>query len=259
MDLSPRTLPRSVLLALWLRHAPRTRSDLRRAVRAIEREDEPHVVEGYAPIPVGLEELLTGMVRLREVAALLPVPGDLGVPPEVAGVAADAGECVVALGVDGGWAVVPEVVEFGSAADQGHTVTWRVLALPSGHRSLVGAFGTLADAQADLRATLQQAVRALDDLDVARWRPEATAALSRLRAAPGLADVPPEIDHRALGTLLEAVRLIEIVHLAAQDEGGAVNLWQADQRATALREVGRAARRAVTAATIAAAQPRTDR
>ena len=71
--------------------------------------------------------------------------------------------------------------------------------------------------------------------------------------------MPPEIDHRALGTLLEAVRLIEIVHLATQDEGGSVNLWQADQRATALREVGRAARRAVTAATLAAGQPRTDR
>ncbi len=50
---------------------------------------------------------------------MLPVPGDLGVPPEVAGLAADAGECVVALRADGGWAVVPDVVAFGSARSRG--------------------------------------------------------------------------------------------------------------------------------------------
>ncbi len=58
------------------------------------------------------------------------------------------------------------------------------------------------------------------------------------------------------------MRLRRIVDLATHDEGGAVNVWQADQRATALREVGRAARRAVAAATLAAtgpAQPSTDR
>ena len=39
------------------------------------------------------------------------------------------------------------------------------------------------------------------------------------------------------------------VLLATADDGGAVNLWQADQRSTALREVDRAARRAMSAAT----------
>ena len=262
MDLPSRTTPRSVLLALWLGHAPRTRSGLHEAVRAIQRDDEPHVVVGLAPVAVDLEHLITGLTGLSEVAAMLPVPGDLGVPPEVAGLAADAGECVVALCSDGGWAAVPHVVTFGSAAEPGHQVTWRVRALPSGHRSLAGTIGSIADAQADLRATLHEAVHALDDLDVASWRPEAVEALADLRADSGLGDLPRDLDRRTVGLLVEAVRLRRIVDLATLDEGGAVNVWQADQRATALREVSRAARRAVAAATLAAsssAQPSTDR
>ncbi|WP_158068926.1 hypothetical protein [Cellulosimicrobium sp. CUA-896] len=50
--------------------------------------------------------------------------------------------------------------------------------------------------------------------------------------------------------LEQAVRLRAIVELATVDDGGAVNLWQADQRSTALREVDRASRRAVGAATL---------
>ena len=45
-----------------------------------------------------------------------------------------------------------------------------------------------------------------------------------------------------------AARLREIVALAAQDEGGAVNLWQSDQRSAALRDVDRLARHAISAA-----------
>jgi len=48
--------------------------------------------------------------------------------------------------------------------------------------------------------------------------------------------------------LASAARLRAIVALATQDDGAAVNLWQADQRSTALREVDRMARRAMAAA-----------
>ena len=49
--------------------------------------------------------------------------------------------------------------------------------------------------------------------------------------------------------LTSAARLRAIVALAAQDDGAAVNLWQADQRSTALRGcVDRMARRAMSAA-----------
>ena len=240
----------------------RTRSGLREAVRAIQRDDEPHAVvrvRSRRGRPRAPDHRAT---NLSEVAALLPVPGDVGVPPEVAGLAADAGECGWPCAPTGLGPSAPDVVTFGSATEPGHQVTWRVRALPSGHRSLAGTIGSIADAQADLRATLREAVRALDDLDVASWRPEAVEALADLRADSGLGDLPRELDSAPVGLLVEAVRLRRIVDLATLDEGGAVNVWQADQRATALREVSRAARRAVAAATLAASgptQPSTDR
>lgn len=269
MDLA-RTVPRSVLLALWLATPaavvahPAAR---RAALEAIQGMDEPHRVEGLGDEPGGLADLFTGLGPLREVAAVLPVPGGLGLPPEVAGLALDAGEAVVALGEAGGWALVPEVMAFGSAAEPGHLVTWRVRALPGAQRSLTGTLGTLGEAHQDLRATLLQAVQALDDLDVSRWRPEAADELARLRTDPMVAALPTGLDRRVVGVLSEALRLLRIVELAQEDHGGAVNVWQADQRATALREVGRAARRAVAAATLAAGrapgelpgQARTDR
>jgi hypothetical protein len=250
-----RTVPRSVLLALWLAQpaaAAAHPTARRTALAAIQGTDEPHVVEGLGPDPTGLEDLLTGLGPLREVAAVLPVPGGLGLPPEVAGLALDAGEAVVALGDTGGWAVVPEVVPFGTAAEPGHLVTWRVRTLPGSQRSLAGTLGTLGEAHQDLRTTLLQAVHALDDLDVSRWRPEAADELARLRSGPVLGALPAGLDRRVVGVLIEALRLLRIVALAQEDHGGAVNVWQADQRSTALREVGRAARRAVAAATLAA-------
>ena len=39
-----------------------------------------------------------------------------------------------------------------------------------------------------------------------------------------------------------------VVALATEDQGGAVNLWQSDQRSTALRQVDHLARRAMSAA-----------
>jgi hypothetical protein len=257
-------LPRSVALALWLAAPPAGRASVRHGAAAVQQDDEPHVVRGLPghPDPTDLETVLrTWAGRAREVVAMLPVPGDLGVPPEVAALAADAGECVLVLAGDDGWALVPEVVAFGSAGDLGHQVTWRVRQLPSGRRSLVGTVGTLAESEHDLRSVLREAVTALDDLDVARWRPEAADALARWRSDAGPGPLPDGLEPRAVRVLVEALRLRDVVALATADDGGAVNLWQADQRSTALREVDRVSRRAVAAATLAAGrrQPSTER
>ncbi|HEX5332865.1 MAG TPA: hypothetical protein VFW79_09480, partial [Cellulomonas sp.] len=108
----------------------------------------------------------------------------------------------------------------------------------------------------DLRAALTQATRALAALDVARWRPDAAEAIAALRSDgdPGWR-LPRGIDARRVRVLASAARLRAIVALATADDGGAVNLWQADQRSTALREVDRAARRAMSAATLPAPDP----
>lgn len=246
-------LPRSALLALWLR-AVRLGDDdgLARLLRAVQRDDEPHVASG-ALGDLRLEDLAGAWAGdAREVVALAPVPGDVtGVPPEAAARATDAGECVVVTTSSGSWALVPEVTEFGSDLEPGHLVTWHVTAVGPWSTRVLGTLGTLAEAERDLRTALLLATRALDELDVARWRDDAAGAIADLRAggAPTW-QLPATVPPRAVQVLTQAVRLRAIVDLATADDGGSVNLWQADQRSTALREVDRASRHAVGAATL---------
>ncbi|MBM7820222.1 hypothetical protein JOE63_002699 [Cellulosimicrobium cellulans] len=246
-------LPRSALLALWLRAARLGDEDgLARLLRAVQRDDEPHVVSG-ALGDLRLEDLAGAWAGdAREVVALAPVPGDVtGVPPEAAARATDAGECVVVTTSSGSWALVPEVTEFGSDLEPGHLVTWHVTSVGPWSTRVLGALGSLAEAERDLRTALLLATRALDELDVARWRDDAAGAIADLRAggAPTW-QLPATVPPRAVQVLTQAVRLRAIVDLATADDGGSVNLWQADQRSTALREVDRASRHAVGAATL---------
>ncbi|MFC8921641.1 hypothetical protein [Cellulosimicrobium sp. NPDC057127] len=249
---APGALPRSALLALWLRSSQAGDEVLARAVRAVERDDEPHVVSG-ALGDVRLSDLVGAWSGATSaVVALAPVPGDVtGVPPEAAAAATDVGECVLVTTPAGSWALVPEVTEFGSELEPGHLVTWHVTAVAPWATRVLGAAGTLAEAERELRTALLVATQALDTLDVARWREDAAEAIAGLRSggAPGW-QLPRDLDARAVRVLEQAVRLRTIVELATVDDGGAVNLWQADQRSTALREVDRASRRAVGAATL---------
>ena len=248
---SPLTLPRSVLLALWL-DAPESGEDhVKRAARAVQGEDEPHSVSGLGAPEMSLHELITMWLDgPRSSAAVLPTPGDAaGVPAAVSPLAIEAGECVLVHTDGGAFAAVPQVEEFGSRYERGHLVTWSVHRVTDWRTGLLGQIGSLADAERGLRAGLQQATDALNALDIARWRPDAAAAISELRASRlGGWPAPPSVDPRRLNVLMTASRLISIVQLATADDGGAVNLWQADQRSTALREVDRMARRALAAA-----------
>ena len=273
MDVAePLALPRSVLLALWLPSALASAEGRSRAVRAVTGDDEPHLVSAEAtgdddagPGSASLSDLLARWAEPGvpvHSAALLPVPGDVsGLVPAVADIAVDAGECaLVSLG-ELSWALVPEVEEFGSAWETGHLVTWQLREVPAWGLRLPGLVGSLSEAEQALRRALLEATEALAGLDVARWREDAAATIASLRSDqdPGW-DLPRDVAPRSLQVLARAVRLRAIVALATADDGGAMNLWQADRRSEALRHVDHASRRAVAAATAAAtAQPRTDR
>lgn len=238
-------LPRSVRLALWL-----PTSDPARAVAAVQGDDEPHT---------GLDDLVRAWGGGDcVVAAALPVPGDpTAVPAAVAPHVLDTGECVLLErpghdGVPAAAAVaVPDVEEFGSELEPGWFVTWRVVPVEPWTTRFLGTVGSLAEAEQDLTTGLQRATEALSTLDVARWRDDAAEQISRLRGdgAPPW-DLPTTLAQRRVRVLALAVRLRGIVDLAAVDDGGAVNLWQADQRTAALRDVDRLARRALSAATL---------
>ncbi|GAA2728054.1 hypothetical protein [Cellulomonas aerilata] len=249
------TLPRSVLLALWVERVGAGSGPLQSALDAVQGEDEPHTVrlgEGADASGEGLAGLLAAWCSgPRDVAAVLPAPGDLtGVPAAAGRLSVDAGECVLVHGAAGSFAAVPVVEEFGSALEPGYLVTWEVRAVPDWRTRLLGTLGSLAESERDLRQALISATEALASLDVARWRPDAAEAIASLRGdTPVRWPVPDGLDGRRLRVLVTAARLRAIVALATSDDGGAVNLWQADQRSAALREVDRAARRAMSAAT----------
>lgn len=248
-------LPRSTVLALWLATSRRPLGDA--AVRAVQDEDEPHEVTDGAPgDPLATTRPLSDAIAgwagagTLEAVAMAPVPGDVaGVPAAVSQQALEAGE-VLLLHVDGtSLALVPHVVEFGSALEPGHLVTWHVTQVDD-WRLRVQALGSLEDADRGLRQGLAQVTEALVRLDVAHWDTErADRVLSLRDAALPTWRLPDRLDARRARVLASAARLLAIVDVALRDDGGAVSLWQADQRTAALRDVDRLARRALTAAT----------
>lgn len=266
-------LPRSVLLALWLAEtaagatavsgpAAVPTALVRRTVDAVRGTDEPHRVlldDDAGPTGSGddgpartLADLVERWAAQRcAVAAVLPAPGDpAGAPAAVAGPAQDAGEAVLVASERGAWAAVPEVETFGSVFEPGHLVTWQVQAVPNWRSTLVGLVGSLPEAERELTVALRRATEALTRLDVARWREDAAEQIAALSGGADLGwDLPAGLDGRRVRVLATAARLRAIVDLARDDDGAAVNLWQADQRSSALRDVDRAARRAMAVAT----------
>ncbi|WP_087508735.1 hypothetical protein [Cellulomonas iranensis] len=239
-------LPRSVLLALWLT-APGSRDG---ALAAVQHDDEPHAVTSEGET-LALDAWLTWLGSpVDEVAVLLPVPGEpVAAPPEVSGAAVEAGEFVLLRAGARSLALVPEVERFGSDLEPGHLVTWQASPVPDWRTAVWAQVGTLEDAERDLRQGLLTATEALVQLGVERWRPDAADDIASVRDGALPAGRLPGAVAGAPGRVLSsAARLRAIVALATQDDGGAVNLWQADQRSTALREVDRVARRAMAAA-----------
>lgn len=264
-------LPRSVRLALWLtaasrRGGPGDPSDhAERVAAAVRGDDEPHDLhEPGSPAPesgpaaflasdgAAFRRTVEGWIaRGCAAVALLPPPGDpSGLPAMVPDRAIEAGECVLLTCGTEHAVAVPDVVEFGSVWERGHCVTWHVTETGPWADRFFEAVGTLADAETAMRHAVIQAAGALVDLDVAQWREEAAREIDHLRSGLVPAwDLPDDVPHRNVQVLTTAARLRAIVTLATSNDGGAANLWQADQRSTALRDVEHAARRALSAAT----------
>ena len=246
------TPPRSALLAAWGNAWLAGDAGLPELVQRVTAADDTHTVVGLAVDDVPLERAVArlraaGVQRLRLV---LPAPGDtvgLPGPGPFTAAALTASEGVLALRADGtGTGLVPALQSHGSPFDGTvTTVTWRaydvVVAGPD-----PGPF--LHDAEHDLRRGVVECASALQDLDVARWRPDVAGALSDLRrqARTGFAEdeLPGGYPQRARQLLVQARQLAGVLQLAGQDSGGAVDTREAAGREQALRELGRLVRRA---------------
>jgi hypothetical protein len=239
------SLPASALLCAWLgavREGHAGPDDLEDAVRG---HDPRHLVVGLrASLPTGgavaTRHPEQDLMELRELPRVLPepprlalpVPGDLlglGGPPALNGAALEAGEAVVS----GPVALVPEL--------DARTVVWR--AYDAGPATYVDERETALE----LRSTLLEVTRQLVDLDVAAWQPEIPDLLMNLRRRPRL-PLPPGLEPRRVETVDRAVLCLEIVDLAMTDEGGAVSAYEVSRRREVLRDLDRAARRALVGA-----------
>lgn len=251
-------IPRSARLAAWGTAWLQGRASATDVVRAVEGDDEPHRVEprdGLEWAPDDLAGLLPALRKagVRALHVVLPAPGDpvgLPGPPAFNGAALEAGECV--LSADGpAWGAVPEVTEFGSEWEPGHLVTWHVQPVVERPAAVAGPLtgGGLADAERALKEGLLAATATLDRLDVAALGPDAAEQLRLVRRAdlpPGA--LPVGTPARTLQVLSTAGRLRAVLSLAGHDDGAAVNAFEAQERARALRELDGLCRHAVVAA-----------
>jgi hypothetical protein len=165
---------------------------------------------------------------------VLPRPGDaagLPGPPDFNQRAVGRGEAVLTVGgpslglldeTRGTWSVHPVAPDLRTP-----------LALRDAYRLLCDAMRDGADV--------------LSRLDVARWEPAAAEVLAaRSRAVrPAL---PMATDPEAHHTVEQALRITAIVELARAGDGASVSVNEMAARAQVLRELDRAARRALEAA-----------
>ncbi len=256
MSWSPAVPPRSALLACWATAWIAGEAALPELVARVTAHDDGHTVSGLWIDDLELDQA-AGRLRADGVTTfrvVLPVPGDpLGLPGPgtFTSAALAAGEGVLALRPDGtGTGLVPELTHHGSELDGTvTTVVWSThpIALPGPDQ---GPF--LHEAEHDLRLGVVQAARALADLDVARWNPDVADALRDLRrdARRGVTEdeLPGSWPTRAREVLTQSRQLAAIVSLAQQDQGGAVDAQEAQERDRVLRDLARVVRRASTAA-----------
>jgi hypothetical protein len=246
-------IPRSARLAAWGSAWLRGRASTAGVLRAVSGDDEPHTVSPDAALdaqPADLEALLTALreAGVPGLRVVLPVPGDpvgLPGPPGFNTLALEAGECVLTAGGPA-LGAVPEVVDFGSDWEPGHTVTWQLRQV---REQAVPPSASLGEAERALREGLLAATAALDRLDVAALPPDAAEQLRRMRQAElPTGALPAGTPPRSLQVLATAGRLRAVLSLAARDDGAAVNAYEAGERARTIRELDAVCRHAVVAA-----------
>ncbi len=234
-------LPRSALLAAWGTAALTGRASADQARQAVQRLDEPHLVQSPTA-ELDLIDWLGGLraVGTRGLRCLLPLPGaGAGLPGPVARNLAfmAAGECVASVNGPP-IAAQPQVTEFGSTWEPGALVRWQLA--PSAGPA-VRDFVDLRQAEREFRAALLESASELRELEL-------FSQVAQPRTAPGIDPLPPGSDSAAVELLSRATRILAAVACAAADDRAAVSSWQLQVRSAALDRVARSARVAVAAA-----------
>lgn len=239
---------RSAALAAWTTAFLRGEIGAERALDGVHRGDEPHVVldlDAGDHLQAVLADLRTqGANGLRLV---LPVPGDprgIPGPGPLTARALDAGEAVVVQGGRSSYGLVPTVTGHGSDAEGFTTlVTWQVVPCPA---PAPEPRGTLRQTEHDLSDALRSAAAELAQLDVASLSPRAAERLADMRSGVRrpLVTLPPSHPPAGRRLLDQAERLAEVVEIASDDDGAAVDVGTARARRATLRTLAAVVRRA---------------
>ncbi|HET9501765.1 MAG TPA: hypothetical protein VFO98_16050 [Marmoricola sp.] len=227
MHLSP-----AVLLSIWF-DALRAGSERVEGLVERVRGEAPNtiVVSGSGTVQSLGEVVADWAASGARMRLALPVPGDpvgLGGPAGFNQAALDAGEAVVVAGAG----LVP--------GEDARTLVWH------SHPAEPAPYVDARESARGLRMALLETTRTLVGLDVASWQPEIPDLLMNLRHRPRPM-LPQHWDGARAETLDRALLCREVVALALEDQGGAVSAYEMGVRRDALRDLDRAARRALVA------------
>jgi len=219
-------------------------------VDAVTLDDAPHQVSGLGIDLVPLREVLTMWRREGSpVRLVLPVSGDVrGVPgpAEFRSAALEAEEAVCS----GTLALVPEVTDYWPSSAPS-TVVWHAHVVTEAAPD----YQQLGEVAFELTTAIREAAVALMAADVAGGAADVTDALRDARRAGEHLNLPPNFPPRAVALLAQAERMQAVLDLAADDpEGGAIDRFGMSARASALRPLAAAVRRARLAGYNAAAE-----
>jgi len=174
-----------------------------------------------------------------EVILALSVPGDPGPlvgPADVVRDAALAGAAVVIRPLD-----ICLLPPLNGDTWSAHRIDSTVIGLPD-----------LRDAEQMLKRSIRESADAIEALDVAAGRDRVDPALLDRRRRP----MPPGLEGRRVALLNTALGVCAVLDAAAIDPGAALSASAQSARSEVLRDLGRAARRAVEAAAGSAHSPR---
>lgn len=245
------------LLASWVAEATVGRATVADAVAAVETGSDGHVVHAptaTAQTDVPLVEALAALVdaRPRYVRVAFPAPGD---PLGLRGAGAFTSSAVLAQSAvivdDVG--LVPEPDLRGSSY---RGVRWRAFTVggqpPPGLAEAplaVDPSRVIEQTDRALRRALRDATETLAEVDLARWRPEASAGGAAAAAALGarLRGLPPSWPVAARALAERSIALWRALDVVSADDGAA-SVAAGAVRLSAVRELSHAVREAAMVA-----------
>ena len=246
------------LLAAWTAATAARRASLAQAVAALESTADGHVVHGLPGRPgsatseLSLADVLAEFVDARPdaVRVAFPAPAD---PLGLRGAGPFTSSALLARSavIVDGVGLVPEMDQRGSSY---RGVRWRAFEVDVVSELTAPALNVepsriIEQADRALRRALRDATEALADVDLARWRPEASsggvAAAAALRTR--LRALPPSWPVAARALAERSIALWHALDVVSSDDGAA-SMSASAVRLTAVRELSHAVREAAMVA-----------